>query len=185
MCVDRSPFAVMRQILGSLRQAGTAGDARARQRGQVLPIFVILAVVLIGGAALLTDAAWWWTNEQRMQRAADAAALAGAVYLPGNQGLAFSAAHAEAVKNGITNGVDGAIVRPRRDPNDPRKLIVDVEGPVNTNFAGVFGMRSVDVGVTGAASYVLPVPMGSPQNYYGVGYFVDATTTTTVTPIDW
>ena len=31
----------------------------------------------------------------------------------------------------------------------------------------------------GRAEYVLPVPMGSPQNYYGVGYFVDAVVRTT------
>ena len=40
------------------------------------------------------------------------------------------------------------------------------------------------MGVTGAANYVLPVPMGSPQNYYGVGYLIDAVTTTTTTPED-
>ena len=37
------------------------------------------------------------------------------------------------------------------------------------------------VGVTGAAEYVLPVPMGSPQNYYGVGFLVDVVTTTVPT----
>ncbi len=29
----------------------------------------------------------------------------------------------------------------------------------------------------GRAEYVLPVPMGSPENYYGIGYFVDAVVT--------
>ena len=80
---------------------------RAGQRGQVLPIFAIMSVVLLGGAALLTDVAWWWSSQQQMQRAADAGALAGAVYLPGNQPLAFSRALQEAAKNGYVNGVDG------------------------------------------------------------------------------
>ena len=109
-----------------------------RQRGQVLPIFAVMAVVLLGGAALLTDVAWWWVNEQRMQRAADAGALAGAIYLPGNEVLAFGRARGEAAKNGYVNGVDGVVVTPERDPGDPRKLIVDIDGPVKTNFAKVF-----------------------------------------------
>jgi hypothetical protein len=179
----------MRRIL---HRPGTSADAdvRTAQLGQVLPIFVLMSVVVLGGAALLTDVAWWWTFEQRMQRAADAGALAGAIYLPGNQGLAFSTAIAEAAKNGFVHGADGVVVTPRRDRNDPRKLIVDIDGPVQTNFARVFCwdggpcLDSVDVGVTGAADYVLPVPMGSPQNYYGVGFLVDAVKTTTVTPTD-
>jgi hypothetical protein len=145
-----------------------------RQGGQVLPIFVFLSVVLLGGSALITDVTWWWTIENRAQRAADAGALAGAIYLPGNQSLAFSAAISEAAKNGFVNGVGGVTVTPRRDPGDARKLIVDVDTTVETNFARVFCwqggpcLRNVDVGVTGAASFVLPVPMGSPDNYYGV-----------------
>ena len=45
-------------------------------------------------------------------------------------------------------------------------------------FNGSACVTKADVGVTGAATYVLPVPMGSPQNYYGVGQLVDAVTTT-------
>ena len=144
----------------------------------MLPIFAVMSVVLLGGAALLTDVAFWWTSQLRMQRAADAAALAGAVYLPGNETLAFAAARAEAAKNGYSTGVT-----PLRD-DDPRTLIVNIAGEVQTNFARVFCWQggpcldSVDVGVTSAASFVLPVPMGSPQSYYGVGRFVDAVEST-------
>jgi Flp pilus assembly protein TadG len=156
-------------------------DARRRQRGQVLPLFAVMTVVLLGGAALLTDVAWWWVNEQRMQRAADAGALAGAIHLPGNETLAFSKAHAEVHKNGYTDGVSGMAVTPKRDPGDPRKLIVEIGGPVSTHFAKVLSLDSVGVGVSGAASYVLPVPMGSPQNYYGVGFLKDVVTSTNTT----
>ncbi len=187
MHTNRSLAAAVLQALRFLRLAGSAEAAQSRQLGQVLPIFVLLAVALIGGSALLTDVAWWWTNEQRMQRAADAAALAGAVYLPGNEGLAFSAARQEATKNGYTT--DGnVVVQPRRDPFDPRKLIVDIDGSVQTNFARVFCwdggpcLQDVDVGVTGAAAFVLPVPMGSPQNYFGLGRLVDAVQTPRLIP---
>ena len=55
-------------------------------RGQALVLFVMMAVVMVGSAAAVTDVSWLWTNQQRMQRAADAASLAGAVYLPGDTG---------------------------------------------------------------------------------------------------
>ena len=124
----------------------------------MLPIFAIMSVVLLGAAALVTDVAWMWTNQQRMQRAADAGALAGAIYLPGNQTLAFSTARAETTKNGYTDGVRGVVVTPRRDAGDPRKLLVDIHAPVGTFFAKVFCfnsnacLTSADVGVTGAAN---------------------------------
>jgi Flp pilus assembly protein TadG len=159
--------------LRRLRGAST-DEPRSKELGQVLPMFAIMAIAVLGGAALLTDVAWWWTNEQRMQRAADAASLAGAVYLPGDEVKAFASAQDAALKNGYTNGVGGVVVTPRRDPDNPRKLIVDIDGPVQTNFARVFCwnggpcLNSVAVGVTGAAEFVLPVPMGSPENYYGV-----------------
>ena len=133
------------------RHRGAAGAAtRSRERGQVLPIFVIMAVVLLAGAALLTDVAWWWTMEQRMQRAADAGALAGAVYLPGNEPGAFAAAIAEVKKNGFDSTASDVTVTPRRDPDNARKLIVDIDAPVETFFAQVVGMSEVDVGVPSA-----------------------------------
>ncbi len=161
---------------------------RDRQRGQILPIFVVMSVVMLAGAALLTDVAWWWVNQQRMQRAADAGALAGAIYLPGDRPTAYAKARAEASKNGYTDGQDGVSVIPSVDPTDPRKLIVDIDGPVNTHFAKVVDMQSIDAAAVGAASYVLPVPMGSPQNYYGVGFYqgvVPEQTVTTTGSTDW
>ena len=38
----------------------------------------------------------------------------------------------------------------------------------------VFGINSINATRTAKAEYVLPVPMGSPQNYYGVGLFTRA-----------
>ena len=38
----------------------------------------------------------------------------------------------------------------------------------------VFGINSISDHETAKAEFVLPVPMGSPQNYYGVGFFEGA-----------
>ena len=86
---------------------------RRRSSGQALVLFVITSVLVMGMVALVIDIAWFWTNEQSMQKAADAGALAGAVYLPGNVWQAYSSAAAEARKNGYVNGVSGVVVTPR------------------------------------------------------------------------
>ena len=134
-----------------------------------------MVVVLLGGAAVLTDVSWWWVNEQGMQRAADAGALAGAIYLPGDRATAYAKAYEEAAKNGYVDGEDGVVVTPSVDAGDPRQLNVDIAGPVSTSFAKVFSIDSIDAAVVGSATYVLPVPMGSPQRYYGVGFFQSKT----------
>src|SRR5690242_7430200 len=98
----------IRRLSAWLRSSGRSG----RERGQTLVLFVIVSVVLIGAVAIVTDVSWLWVNQQRMQRAADAAALAGAIYLPGDPTTAYAVARAEAAKNGYTNGANGVVVTP-------------------------------------------------------------------------
>lgn len=162
---------------------GRSNARRFGERGQVLALFVICSFVIIGMVALVIDVAWFWTNQQRMQKAADAGALAGAVYLPGDLTSAYSAARAEATKNGYTTGTQGVTVTPLQDPSNRRRLRVTIQGPVNSYFAKVFCAitsctQQITERVTGLAEFVLPVPMGSPQNYFGVGHLVEATSHT-------
>jgi hypothetical protein len=142
--------------------------ARIRERGQVVVIFAMAVILFVGLCAIVIDVSWYWANSLRMQRAADAAALAGVIYLPGNVGSAVSTARAEAVKNGYTDGVGGVSVTPFQDATNNRRLRVTVSGPVNTFFARVLGINSFSASRSSKAEYVLPVPMGSPENYYGV-----------------
>lgn len=138
-----------------------------RSRGQIVVIFAGAMLLFFGLAAAVIDVSWYWTNNLRMQRAADAAALAGAVYLPGNPGRATDMAIKEAMKNGFV-APDYAVV-PTQDPGNDRRLNVRVSGDVGTFFARALGIASWPAARTGSAEYVLPVPMGSPENYYGVG----------------
>ena len=152
--------------------------ARARESGQVVVIFAGAMLVLVALCAVVVDVAWYWTNNLRMQRAADAAALAGVVWLPGSTSTAYSVAIAEAAKNGYANGVGGYTITPVQDPTNTRRLNVTIAGPVGTFFARAVGLNSWPARRTARADYVLPVPMGSPDNYYGVGYYVKPETTT-------
>jgi Flp pilus assembly protein TadG len=151
-----------------LRSART-DRTRRRPRGQIVVLFAGSALMFMLLCAAVVDISWYWTNNLRMQRAADAAALAGVVYLPGNVGNAgYIAAAAEATKNGYTNNVNGFTVVALKDPNNDRRLVVTINGPVGTFFARVVGINSWPAQRVARADFVLPVPMGSPQNYFGV-----------------
>ncbi|HYC07829.1 MAG TPA: pilus assembly protein TadG-related protein, partial [Candidatus Binatia bacterium] len=156
-----------------------AATKRSRSRGQVLVMFAGGMIFFIGLMAIVIDVSWYWANTLRVQRAADAAALAGAVYLPGNVPNGKTYALAEAKKNGYTDGqavAGGTIsVVPTQDANDVRQLDVTVSAPVSTFFMRVFGINSITASRTAKAIYVQPVPMGSPENYYGI-YCLTTTT---------
>ncbi len=149
----------------------TARRRNRRDQGQVLIIFVGAMVAMMGIMAIVVDISWYWASSLRVQRAADAAALAGAIYLPGSTANAYDAALAEARKNGYTPGA-GTVITPLQDTanggSDPRLLDVTISTPVQTFFARVFGINSFNATRTAKAIYVQPVPMGSPENYYGV-----------------
>jgi hypothetical protein len=146
----------------------------ARQNGQILVIFAGAIVTLLGIVAVVVDVSWYWANSLKVQRTADAAALAGAIYLPGNTTNAYLYARTEATKNGYTTG-SGVTVTPLQDTvnggTDPRQLDVTVSAPVQTFFMRIFGLNQIQATRTAKAIYVQPVPMGSPQAFYGVGCF--------------
>jgi hypothetical protein len=141
-------------------------------RGQVVVIFAGAMLLFAMLSAAVIDLSWYWTNNLRMQRAADAAALAGAVWLPGNPAKAILIARQEAVKNGFSDGVAGFSVTPvpQPYPND-RRLKVTITGPIGTYFARIVGITSFMASRNSLADFVLPVPMGSPQQWYGVGNY--------------
>lgn len=151
--------------------------SKERSKGQTLVLFALSSVLIIGMVAVVIDVAWFWTNEQQMQKAADAGALAGAVYLPGNVSQAYTSALAEAKKNGYIDGTNGVTVTPQQDSSNRRRLKVTITGPVQAYFAQVFCAittctNSISETVNATAEFTLPVPMGSPQNYYGLGTYV-------------
>jgi hypothetical protein len=152
----------------TVKTATTSNDRRSRSRAQVVVIFAGAIVLFVGLCAVVIDVSWYWANTLRMQRAADAAALAGVVWLPGNVSQAQTVARAESAKNGYTNGVGGVTVAPTQDPSNTRRLKVRIDGDVGTFFARALGISQWHATVNAKAEYVLPVPMGSPENYYGV-----------------
>ena len=155
--------------------------SRDRSRGQVAVIFALSIVLFVALCAVVVDVAFYWVTTLKVQRAADAAALAGAVYLPGDRTSAYAEARASATQNDYTGS--GAItVTPVQDTGDPRQLDVTIAASSPAFFARVLGITSYPVTRSAKGIYVLPVPMGSPLAYYGVGDFSVNQTSPVVTP---
>ena len=128
----------------------------------------LLLTSLFGFVGLVVDVAWYQLNLARIQRTADAAALAGSVYLPGNVPGAKAAAIASAKQNGLVDGVNSVKVVAAQDPVNNQLLNVTVSTPIRSWFMQMFGVTTFNAARNARAEFILPVPMGSPQNYYGI-----------------
>ena len=146
-------------------------DLSAKQAGQIIVIFALMLTTLIGLVGFAIDVTYAWRNGMQIQRAADAAAMAGVVYLPGDLGTGQTRAYAIAQSNGYVTG-GGTIVTANKAPTDDRKMDVTISAPVPTFFVRLFGINNWTISKTARAAYLLPVPMGSPLNYMGVGCLV-------------
>jgi hypothetical protein len=131
-------------------------------------IVALMMVVLLGFTGLVTDVAWYELNLIRVQRAADAAALAGVVFLPSNVAGAVTAAKNESAKNGFQDGVGGVVVTAAPDAVIDKILHVEVTSPVPAYFARLFGVTRFSAHRNARAEFILPIPMGSPQDYLGI-----------------
>jgi hypothetical protein len=145
-----------------------AAKFRRDQKGQTFVIVALMIVALLGFTGLVTDVAWYEVNLIRIQRAADAAALAGVVYLPGNIATAQSAAQQESSKNGFTHNGTTTIVTAVPEALNNRILRTSVTAPIRSWFARLFGVNQFTATRTARAEFILPVPMGSPEDYFGI-----------------
>jgi hypothetical protein len=138
-----------------------------KEAGQILVIFALMLTALIGLVGIAIDVTFAWRSGLQVQRAADAAAMAGVVYLPGNLAgatpSATSTATTVAKENGYTTGITVAA-----NPSDDHQLDVTITAQVPTFFVRLFGINNWTITHTARAGYQLPVPMGSPENFYGV-----------------
>ncbi len=128
----------------------------------------LLLTALLGFVGVVVDVGWYELNLVRVQRAADAAALAGVVYLPGNPSGGATAARNEAAKNGYASGVGGVVVTANQDAGNDKVMLSRVSAPVNTFFARLFGVDTFTATRNARAEFILPVPMGSPLDYWGI-----------------
>jgi hypothetical protein len=141
-------------------------DGRSKEGGYVAVMTAMLLFILMGLAAFAVDVGHWYQVGQQEQAAADAAAMAGVTYLPGNSVSAFSTAKNYSKINGFQDGVSSTTVTPGLDGR-PTRLRVMVSQTVPNFFGSLLGVSNTTVSRTAVADYSEPVPMGSPCNEFG------------------
>ena len=138
---------------------------RHQEHGYVMVMSALLLVPLLLMAGLSVDVGSWYSRASDIQKAADAAALAGVVWLP-DVPTATTYALATAQRNGFTNGVGGVSVSVDRIGD--RRLRVTITDPsVGSFFYQNLGGRKISLSRRATGEYVLPVPLGSPDNHFG------------------
>ncbi|HEY6634781.1 MAG TPA: pilus assembly protein TadG-related protein, partial [Acidimicrobiia bacterium] len=128
------------------------------ERGSAIMLVAGAMVVLMGMAAFGVDLAWFYLNSSRVQRAADAASLAGVINLPGDEPEALADATAVAIQNGYDGTVAGTSVTPVRI--SANQLEVTISQDVPTFFLKVFGMQSQTITEVATAEYIPPLKLG-------------------------
>ena len=161
--------------------------SRRVQRGQTLIIFALSFTVLLSLAGLAIDVARAYDLYAKMQRAAEAGALAGVLYLPNyysaartpGDGLsAVSRATSEVVMDGFgtaravgttdcptpVSSVEVAVCQVSSAPDD---LEVFITEHLNLVLLSGLGMQPITLQAKSQASYTPPVQVASRANFFG------------------
>lgn len=136
------------------------------ERGAALPLIAGALALLLGLSAFAVDLGWLYLNRARLQRAADAAALAGVIHLPSNTEAVDMDTASAAAANGFPVGGNTSLSWTALDDN---KLQVTMGSTAPGFFSRVMGFETFSLSATATAEYVKPVPMGSPSSCFGVG----------------
>jgi len=150
------------------------------ERGVVLVWTAIMIIVFLGVAAFAVDIAYWHLQKGRQQKAADAAALAGAITFPGNRNSSDAAAQDVAGKNGyavgsitqigpggacnISSGDKAVCTGPGTEAFQYKVMVTQ---RVQNIFGGIFGLGTTTIRASATAEYLRPLSMGSPSNQFG------------------
>ncbi|HEY5889204.1 MAG TPA: pilus assembly protein TadG-related protein, partial [Acidimicrobiia bacterium] len=136
-------------------------------RGAALAIVASSLFLLMGVASISADVAWYYLHASRVQRAADAAALAGVVYLPIAPGTANSTAVDIANRNGYLDGEVATNTSVIPNAIGENQLEVRISTEVSTFFAKVLGWDTMTIARSAIAEYIPPLKLGSPDNVFG------------------
>lgn len=120
-------------------------------KGQVIVVFTLGLVTLLGMIAFGTDVAVMYANWEHLQKAVDAAALAGANYLPNDPATAQLTAERYAELNGLGQSEITAM----QVSSDDQQITVSASRVVAYYFGRVLGLTSqlISVSATAAPSY--------------------------------
>jgi Flp pilus assembly protein TadG len=170
--------------------SGPRGRDARTDGGYILITLGLMIIPLMAFAALAVDVGSWYARTTEMQKAADAAALAGVVWAP-DYNKARTVAAKTLTDNGFTatsaasqtNGTITITMLPGGQVNSFTVTITDAKAPMF--FSKAFTNNAVSLTRSATAVYYLPVPMGSPLAYFGgMASKYGQTTTTTTHPVE-
>jgi Flp pilus assembly protein TadG len=125
-------------------------------RGQVIPLFALLAVVLLGMSALAVDVGYYRYVQRLQQSATDAAAIAGANELVFSQSNATNAAYGSANTNGYPTPAATVSVNPSYTDafttGSTGAVQVTITKSYPKFFGAVYGSGSQSISTTAVAS---------------------------------
>lgn len=134
-----------------------------RERGYVAWMCAFTMTTLLTASAFAVDLGGLYARASRIQRAADAAAMAGVVWMPGDFSRATTEALDIAAKNGFTTGVTVSAV-----PGNSYRLAVSIRDPnVPRFFSLMLSGAPTSITRSSIAEYLPTVPLGSPENRLG------------------
>lgn len=148
-------------------RSGTRRRLRRRDEAGYAAVLtgLLASVVFMGMAALGIDTARWYVEVEAVQKAADAAALAGVTYMPNDLTSARATAIASATKNGYPNSGNSTVTVTAG--SKPSELRVTITSTIDNTFGGFLGVDTATIGRSAVADYTAPAPMGSPCNTFG------------------
>jgi hypothetical protein len=142
---------------------GDRGAELDVEKGYVIALTALLLLPILAFTSFAVDLGAWYARASEIQRASDAAALAGAPLLP-NMGLATDAARTTLAKNGFVAGDDISISYTK--VNNTRMQVRVTDASVPQYFSSLF-RDTVSIERQATAEKIKPVPMGSPRNFLG------------------
>jgi Flp pilus assembly protein TadG len=139
-----------------------------RDRGYVTALFALCLMLLCVFVGFTVDVGGWYARAAQIQRGADAAALAGVVWMP-DYGEAQKYALEAAARNGFVDGAGNITVKVDKIPDNNRQLKVTITDGKASQFFSQLVRKGQTLTRAATAEYVLPVPLGSPKNTFGTG----------------
>src|SRR4051812_29993263 len=152
--------------MAGVRHLTRRSRRRRDERGLVIVYFAMFLTVLMVASAFVVDLGAWTSRAQEIQRTADAAALAGAAYLP-NTDAAVQAATDTVLKNGFAaSQVDVEMVAD--EPGSQLKVTI-TDSNVKRYFSQAFMNSTMTMARSATGEFVPSARLGSPRNQMGLG----------------
>jgi hypothetical protein len=157
---------------------------RARgEQGITTVLVALLLLPMLTFVAIGVDTSTWYGRAGELQRAADSAALAGTVWMP-NLVKATSVATDSLARNGIVDGVGNIEVAIRQGATPTSLSVTVTDRRAARMMPGVFS-RNQAIRRSAEAEYYLPLPLGSPLNFFGGDASKTAVPDTTTITVTW